>query len=139
MSAYNIHGSTSLLPEENQDASSIIKSKNVGNIPKFPTVRVCQDCAHSFDSIFEAERQKYIAPYINLLQQEKQSNMNAREQLEEVKQNWAEAFRKWSHMANKIDNLQDECTALIQKNHELRMTLVNASTAVLHDHNYARI
>lgn len=99
---------------------------------------ICEDCAPSFDSIFEQKRQAYIHPYDKWLEVEKQANKNAQKQLEEIDQQWNEEAQKHSRLAHELDKAQEKWAKLIQTNFDLKMRFERVSAAVSHDHTYAQ-
>lgn len=100
-------------------------------------VQICEQCFDSFDAYFEVEKERYIAPYNDLLQKEKDANLVASEQLEKIDNRWNEENQKWANMSHRIDRLQDKYAALVRKNVELRAKVGPISKSVSHDHSYA--
>lgn len=100
---------------------------------------VCAECVESFDSIFKQQCENYVAPYEKLLEQEKKANFAAKFKLIEAEKKWNEESQAWSHLANQIDEMQDNLLALGEANHALRLVIGSVSAQILHEHNYAHI
>lgn len=88
--------------------------------------------------IFQRQREAYIAPYEQLLQQETQASIIAKKQLNEADKQWKAESNIWFALANKVDHLQDNLAAIIEANHALRLQTQSVYVAVMHDHSYAR-
>lgn len=124
--------------QEDKDPNEDSNPKSDRNDDVLEPLRFCEDCAESFDSIFEGKCRAYNAPYNDLLQQEIQINMNLSKQLKEIDSRWNEESQKFSRLSQQLDKAQDKWTALFQKNMGLRQRVASAAAVVLHDHNYAR-
>lgn len=113
-------------------------SKQPKTLPdKYQRISVCQNCADSFDPIFNAKREQYLAPYMKTLDEKIKLNEVADKELEEINQQWYEESQKWAELAHKLDQMQDKYTASIQKNYELRLLVENISKTILKDHSYS--
>lgn len=124
--------------EEGKNQKKANKQKSNENDDASEPLRFCEDCAGSFDSIFEVKCQAYTEPYDDLLQQEIQINMNASKQLEEIDNRWNEESQKFSRLSHQLDKAHDKWAALFKENMELRQRFGSAAAITLHDHNYAR-
>lgn len=101
-------------------------------------LQFCEDCAESFEMIFDQKRQAYNAPYNDMLLHEVQVNTNVGKQLEEIDNRWNEEIQKWNRLSNQLDKAHDKMAALFQKNMDLRHRVQSVTAIVLHDHNYAK-
>lgn len=145
LSKFKRQGSYYLLPTQNDAAVAsnqaalnqlpAVRNQDSGN--EQSVIQICRNCASTFDAIFEEERSVYIAPYIDLLEREKQANLVASQLLEVVENQWKEESQKYWHLANEIDKVQDEVLGLTQKNNGLRLRIEPFSNAVMDEHCYS--
>lgn len=133
----NLSQPPSVNTEKEPNQNEVNKQKSNGN-DSSELLRFCEDCAESFDLIFEEKCQAYNAPYNDLLQQEIQINIDLDQQLEEIENRWNEEAKKFYRLSQKVDEAQDKWAALFQENADLRYRVESATAAVSHDHNYAK-
>lgn len=104
---------------------------------KSDTLRICENCAESFDSIFQQKREEYVAPFVQLLEGEKQANVNAQKQLDDIDQKWNTESQQFARLSHQLDKALDNKMALVEKNMFLKLRVESVSKGVSHDHNYA--
>lgn len=105
---------------------------------KIPTVTFCRNCSHSFDTIFENERKKYIAPYEKMLQAEIKVDELISARLTEANKHWGEEIKKWTYLAKQIDELMSKWNELVRINSDLQMrTTEYHLKVIMPEHNYA--
>lgn len=122
-----------VVPEANPKTN--LSQKSVGNSER---LRFCEDCAKSFDSIFQQKRYEYVAPYVQLLQQEEQANVNAQKQLDDIDQKWNLESQEFARLSHELDKAMDNRMLLLGRNICLKLRVKSVSKDVSHDHNYAQ-
>lgn len=106
---------------------------------KVPTLDFCQDCADSFDDIFDEKKNELIKPIEeNWLKPAIKLNEQLTKEADDMEQEWHDESKKYYRLLNQFDVLLNAYDKEIKKNQMLKkMVSDHFKNTVNLDHNYA--